>query len=77
MSSIIMFCNTFNTLFNDIVRNVDPFLKGMIAISLYTIAVYIFAKSIIKKDSIGPGFKIGYVLISIFCLAIAIVYTVY
>lgn len=72
-----MFCDTFNTLFNTLVRGVDPFLKGVIAIALYTLAVYIFAKSIIKKDSRGPGFKIGYVLISIFCLALAIVYTIY
>ncbi len=71
-----MFCDTFNTLFNNLVRGVDPLLKGLIAIALYTIAIYIFAKSIIKKDS-GVGFKIGYVLISVLCLALAIVYTIY
>jgi len=73
----VMVLGFFNTLFNDLVRNVDPVIKGLIALVCFGLGFWLFAKCIIVKMKSNVPFKIGYLILSILCFTIGIVYSIF
>jgi len=75
MLSIIMINSFFNELFNDLVRGVDPAIKGIIALASFAIALYCFAKGFKVKDKGGLPFKVGHMLLGLVFLGVSLIYT--
>ena len=77
MLSIIMINSFFYNLLNDLVRGVDPAIKGLIAFASFAAALYCFAKGLKVKDKGGLPVKIGYFCIGLLFLGVCAIYTIY
>lgn len=77
MASIILFNSFFNNIFNSLVRNVDPVLKGILAFAFFAIGLYLLAKSFIVKYKGGSPVKLGHFILGVLFIGLSMVYTFY
>ena len=68
--------NIFNSIFNALVRDVNPTVKVFIGIGFFMFATFCLVKSIRKKNDTDP-LALGWMMLCIICMLMVVVYAMF